>query len=198
MLNQGGFGSNNINNNGFGFGFGNNNNNNNNNQGGFGGFGQQNNNNNGGFGGFVQQNNNNMNHFNFAPLKKQTMPILPACAAPIVPNNNISPSSIVLKQTYRTKRECFNLIVNSQNASGQFINVETFIEELQSFDYKGIDKVVIQTFFIIQLLEEQFKEFKTEWRLLVKKANEWLATQNNEIPDEILVKIENLVNSFSI
>ena len=94
-----------------------------------------------------------------------------------------------------SKRECFNLIINSQKASGQFVDVELFIKELQSFDYKGIDKIIIQTFFIIELLQEQFKEFKVEWKLLVKKAQQWLNQQSVTIDEEMK---QNIIDDFNL
>ena len=101
------------------------------------------------------------------------------------------------KEMSSSKKDYFKLIVNSQNAFGQFIDVETFIQELQSFDYKGIDKVIIQTFFIIQLLQELFKEFKTEWKLLVKKGVQWLNQQQFVIDDEMKQNIAQLIKSIS-
>ena len=101
------------------------------------------------------------------------------------------------KFTNVSKREFFNKIVLSQKAIGQFVDVETFINELQSFDYQGIDKIIIQTFFIVELLKEKFKEYKIEWKLLVKKANQWLKQQNVVINDEMKQIIMNIIQSLS-
>ena len=45
-----------------------------------------------------------------------------------------------------------------------------------------------ELFFVVSLLEMKFNEFKTEWKLLVKKANNWLQ-QQVEINEEMKEKI---------
>ena len=103
----------------------------------------------------------------------------------------------MIKQTYKTKRECFKLIINSQKATGRFTHVELFIDQLESFDYDEFDKIFIQTFFIVELLQIHFKEYKTEWKLFVKKANQWLEKQSVEISIEMKEKLMNLIHSIS-
>ena len=109
----------------------------------------------------------------------------------------IQSNKTIEKKSFKTKRECFNLIVNSQNATGEFMNVESFIEAFDSFDYKNYNIIIIQTYFIVELLQIQFKEFKIEWKLLVKKANQWLEKQSVEISNEMKQKIMNLIHSIS-
>ena len=61
---------------------------------------------------------------------------------------------------------------------------------------KNLIKIIIQTYFIVELLQNHFNEFKTEWNLLVKKPNQWLDKQSVEISDEIKQKIMNLIHSI--
>ena len=81
---------------------------------------------------------------------------------------------IIIDSIRTRKQSSFNLIVNSQHVTGAFMNVEVFIHQFHSFNYEKYDKVHIQTYFIVELLQNHFNEFETEWRLLVKKANELL------------------------
>ena len=96
-----------------------------------------------------------------------------------------------------SKRELFNKIVFAQKAIGKFVDIEKFIYVLQSFDYKGFDKVILQTFFVVHLLQEKFKEYRVAWKLLVKKANQWLQQQNVVIDDEMKQNIMKVIHSLS-
>ena len=95
-----------------------------------------------------------------------------------------------------TKQETFDEIINSQKASGEFINIESFIDEMKSFNYQSLNKIVVQTIFIIELLKYHFKEYKTEWNLMVKKAQQWIDSQNITIPDDMKAEMMKLIESM--
>ena len=104
---------------------------------------------------------------------------------------------IVTQQKPMSKREMFRKIIHSQKATGQFVDVESFVDELKSFNYGNLDKVVLQTFFIIHLLEVQFKELKIEWLLIATKALQWLKQQNVKIPDDIKSELSSIIQKMT-
>ncbi|BFU20577.1 hypothetical protein conserved [Entamoeba histolytica] len=120
------------------------------------------------------------------------------CACPPPPPGN---SSIVmgqeenLQQQESAKESLFEKIVKCQKATGEFVGVDTFIKEIGKFKNIQFDQTIVQTFFVVQLLHEKFIENKIEWKLLVKKAEKWLATKL-PLPEEIKAQIISLAKSI--
>ncbi|BFU22736.1 Vault protein inter-alpha-trypsin domain/von Willebrand factor type A domain containing protein, putative [Entamoeba histolytica] len=125
-------------------------------------------------------------------------PPLVGCACPPPPPGN---SSIVmgqeenLQQQESAKESLFEKIVKCQKATGEFVGVDTFIKEIGKFKNIQFDQTIVQTFFVVQLLHEKFIENKIEWKLLVKKAEKWLATKL-PLPEEIKAQIISLAKSI--
>ncbi|EMH76381.1 hypothetical protein EHI8A_032340 [Entamoeba histolytica HM-1:IMSS-B] len=91
----------------------------------------------------------------------------------------------------------FEKIIECQKANGEFVGVEEIIKEIITIQINGIDNDVIQTFFVIHLLKERFSENKVEWKLVVKKAENWLASKP-AISEEIKNRIISLVKLIKL
>ncbi|EDR25073.1 hypothetical protein, conserved [Entamoeba dispar SAW760] len=87
------------------------------------------------------------------------------------------------------KEIVFEKIIKCQKADGEFVGVQEIIKEITTIQSNNIDNEVIQTFFVIQLLKEKFPENKVEWKLIVKKSENWLASKpaiSEEIKNRII------------
>ena len=67
-----------------------------------------------------------------------------------------------------------------------------------SFDYKGMKKEFIQTYFIIELFKRYFKEFELEWKQNVKKAFNGIKNQLHIFTDEIKQYVNDFIESLSL
>ena len=93
------------------------------------------------------------------------------------------------------KNEIFDEIILNQKANGEFNDLSFKIKEINELKNKQISFEILQTYFIVELLKEQFKERKGEWKLLVKKSEQWLSKQqqiSQELKDEIMKIIQSI------
>ncbi|EKE41764.1 hypothetical protein ENU1_045680 [Entamoeba nuttalli P19] len=116
-------------------------------------------------------------------------------------NNECSNSCIEEKKEFFQdtvdKEIKFEKIIECQKANGEFVGVEEIIKEIITIQSNGIDNDVIQTFFVIHLLKERFSENKVEWKLVVKKAENWLESKP-AISEEIKNRIISLVKLIKL
>ncbi|EDR23063.1 hypothetical protein, conserved [Entamoeba dispar SAW760] len=99
------------------------------------------------------------------------------------------------KEIETTKEQKYEEIIKCQKANGEFINVDKIIKEIKEIEVDDIESSIIQTFFVIQLLQKKFNEHKIEWKLLIKKAENWLSNKPT-LTEDIKIRIQSLIESL--
>ena len=100
-------------------------------------------------------------------------------------------------QTYSTKQELLQLLIKSQQSSGEFNNIETFIPQLISFNYQGYPKNIIQSIFVILLIEIHFNDTMKLKKEIIQKTNNWLSKQNISVPIKIKDELKTIIKTMT-
>ena len=101
------------------------------------------------------------------------------------------------KELSSNKRPFFNSLVVTQKATGEFVGIETMILEMKGIQHDGIDQLVINTTFVILLLKKHFMEYQLEWKLMVKKAQQWLDNKHVTIPQDVIDSMTTIIDSLT-
>ncbi|EMS15505.1 hypothetical protein KM1_153170 [Entamoeba histolytica HM-3:IMSS] len=99
------------------------------------------------------------------------------------------------KEVETTKEQKYEEIIKCQKANGEFVGVDKIIKEIKEVEVDDVESSVIQTFFVIEVLQEKFSENKVEWKLVVKKAENWLSSKPR-LKEDIKTKIHSIVKSL--
>ncbi|GAB1225855.1 hypothetical protein ENUP19_0264G0023 [Entamoeba nuttalli] len=99
------------------------------------------------------------------------------------------------KEVGTTKEQKYEEIIKCQKANGEFVGIDKIIKEIKEVEVGDVESSVIQTFFVIQILQEKFSENKVEWKLVVKKAENWLSSKPR-LTEDIKTKIHSIVKSL--